>query len=505
MSGKSSLRSCYFKLTVQRTFNKTNVLLFFLIALSGIWYLPYLTPGGNDREIFRCIGRLLNDGLVPYRDVFDHKTPVIYFVFFLFKYFGFFDTWVAGFFMLTVSVFMVHSLLPKGLVWQQLLIPFFLIVWLRNPLIYEYGGLTREFTAYLYCIYLFVFFKRRGTPWLFFIAGLVTINQPNDVLPLLPTLLYTLFLIKGKRIKNLAIHTLLFIAPIVGVCIWLGTQNALSDFYKQAVEFNFKYYSGSVPVFSVDRMLHSTQLVFDKLGFGLIGLALIAFLPFFNAKPTLPIIALISLMLGFFNAMLTGRFYGHYFLPIGPLLVFVWLTTAQGTSGKKGTVVLSFCIWMSFVVSVFWSNKAYSFQKQHTAALQTKHILDQTHGFILKHARQVSGLYLINYSPALPLYHKTGLKPPVKYLYFSIWDEIPDWDRDLNLFKEISLTLKSDALMIIDFRCKHPFVRTEMNQILTDRLQSDYELIGTITDTDQSDFGYVYLPKNPKRLNQALK
>ena len=46
--------------------------------LLSIFYIPYYNPLHGDKEVFRYVGQLMLRGGVPYRDVFDHKPPLIF-------------------------------------------------------------------------------------------------------------------------------------------------------------------------------------------------------------------------------------------------------------------------------------------------------------------------------------------------------------------------------------------------------------------------------------------
>ena len=38
---------------------------------------------GDDINVFFTVGRCIKHGMIPYRDVFDHKGPILYFIYFL--------------------------------------------------------------------------------------------------------------------------------------------------------------------------------------------------------------------------------------------------------------------------------------------------------------------------------------------------------------------------------------------------------------------------------------
>ena len=53
-----------------------------LLVCVGILFIPdFGTYLGTDFGVYFNSGKLLTQGMVPYKDFFDHKTPLIYFYF----------------------------------------------------------------------------------------------------------------------------------------------------------------------------------------------------------------------------------------------------------------------------------------------------------------------------------------------------------------------------------------------------------------------------------------
>ena len=59
-----------------------RIFIYFLLVFACFGFLsnPYLNTAGTDSSIFLYVARILNNGLVPYLHVFDHKGPLIYFI-----------------------------------------------------------------------------------------------------------------------------------------------------------------------------------------------------------------------------------------------------------------------------------------------------------------------------------------------------------------------------------------------------------------------------------------
>src|SRR5258708_16405005 len=67
-----------------KVINKYSYRLYFsLLAclLLSLLYTPPFDLGMSDKEIFTYTGWAISKGLVPYRDFFDHKPPLIFFIY----------------------------------------------------------------------------------------------------------------------------------------------------------------------------------------------------------------------------------------------------------------------------------------------------------------------------------------------------------------------------------------------------------------------------------------
>ncbi len=462
------------------------------MLISVLWLLPAYTPGGNDREIFRFIGRSIHDGLLPYRDCFDHKPPFIYLIFYLTEFAAEWDIFVSGTFFLFVSIFLTKAqILPKNKI-SQWLIPLFLIVWLRNPSFYEYGGLTREYSAYLYCIFFYVLSRNYRIEWLYLITGLVFIMQQNDILPLLPLLAYQTKTKTNLKTTGILVNILLFFAPFVLISLWLLRGSAFQNFIDQAFVFNYTVYSKPLSTLHPEAIIRLANQFVQKINFGIIGLTFLFLFHLLTKKTGYSLLILLTLLLAIVNIVISGRFYGHYFLPLGPILAFAFIVLDAenyGSKLKRLAMVLGIC---SFIVSILWDNRQFSITKQIELAEQNQHVLYQIKEVIKSNKAGLKHLSAINYSPAFSLYSTYDAPPSSPYIYFSLWDEIPHWDKDLKHYSEFMQSLNKPGTLIFDFTPSRAFVRNEMNITLSMTLHQNHQEIGTIKDRDGKIMARVY-------------
>ena len=59
---------------------KAFLSLFIICMVFAIFNSPYTHFPHFDVEVFRYVGMCITKGYVPYKDAFDHKPPLIYFI-----------------------------------------------------------------------------------------------------------------------------------------------------------------------------------------------------------------------------------------------------------------------------------------------------------------------------------------------------------------------------------------------------------------------------------------
>src|SRR6185295_12794118 len=110
---------------------------------------------------------------------------------------------------------------------------------------------------------------------------------------------------------------LLFIAPFLAVSLLLLFKGGFGAFIDQAFIFNFKYYSRPQNSLSSSNLIHTIRTLGHWLNFGLLGLMAMGIYLMRFKERGLGLAILFSIALALYNISITGRFYGHYFLPLG--------------------------------------------------------------------------------------------------------------------------------------------------------------------------------------------
>lgn len=310
-------------MTAQR---KTLLSVLCFLFLACIFFLSRdacLTPTamiGNDASVFASIGWSWINGLVPYKDVFDHKGPIIY----LLNALGFV---LGGDFYGVVYIEILNMFLFAAL---------FLYVDRENSLLYciffifiyvlfishslEHGNYTEEyallFNGLAACAWLK---KSRHRFYLYGLCGaLLFFLRVN-----LAALTFSIFLVdlwtSRGYIRNALKTSLGFLVPL-GAIVWYFYQHdALRDFYASYILFNFGYTAGGglKSILSAYYYFIASNRVF----FLLCALFLIGI---YVRQRKYFVSSLIFLLFPFLFSCISGRKYDHYVLMVTPSIFILF-------------------------------------------------------------------------------------------------------------------------------------------------------------------------------------
>jgi hypothetical protein len=212
-----------------------------------------MTLPSRDSGVFLYVGWRFLSGDIPYRDVWDHKPPLIYFVDALglaFTPHSLWGVWFLQILSIFFTIFFVYRLLDRefgiyaALAGTIILTSGFLTI-------LEKGNVTEEYALIFqaWCFWLFVTAWRKDFPihasfWMGVLGGLA-FNFKQTTIGILVT--YTLILLivrfAQKRFPFRDLLSLLvgWLIPSLLLVVYLASQNALRDFWEQAFLYNFVY------------------------------------------------------------------------------------------------------------------------------------------------------------------------------------------------------------------------------------------------------------------------
>jgi len=123
-------------------------------VLLSLLYIPRYNLFTADKEIFRYIGMVILKGGVPYRDIFDHKPPLIFFLNYAGLLMGTWGLWLIDASLALLATYLFFQLGRKYHLPYPWLPPLLFNLMIRDNLICLGMGMSREYTS----IFLVIFF-----------------------------------------------------------------------------------------------------------------------------------------------------------------------------------------------------------------------------------------------------------------------------------------------------------------------------------------------------------
>jgi hypothetical protein len=293
----------------------------------------------RDSGVFLYTGWRMSEGQVPYRDVWDHKPPLIYFLNAAGLTLGngsVWGVWAIEWVSLSAACLMAFRLLKKtfdpwaaGVSLLLMLGVFFLLV--------LGGNYTTEYALPLQfaCLYAASGMREDRTEfWRMALLGILgaclfLLKQNLIGIPAVIAAFRMFSLSKGRRLPHaqreaggMAAGIGLAILPLFA---YFAANGALGDFWDAAFRFNF-YYAESGLAANLKSAVHGVEAV-SAAGFGILGLVgwsagiwLLARAPeIFRKHGAWPAMAFAALPVEVLLAALPGRFEIHYYLGVLPV------------------------------------------------------------------------------------------------------------------------------------------------------------------------------------------
>lgn len=310
---------------------------------------PLITPlTTRDSGVFLYIGWRILNGDLPYRDVWDHKPPIIFYI----NALGLFITdksrwgvWGLEFVSLFLAAFIGFQLIKKLFgIYSAVLST---LLWLITlALIIEGGNFTTEYTLLpqFAALYLIYDANKLNRPYsrLFLIGligGVAFFTKQTTIGIWVAILLYLINnrLKPGHKqwIKEVLIIASGFLIISAGWVIFFSLQGTLLQFISAAFLYNFAYSLSSTdlinrlqPILTSGELLTQTGL----LQFSMIGYVIVLTMTYTNKNifhdwSPLLFIGLIDVPIELILISVSGRTYLHYFITLLPTLsVFTGLT-----------------------------------------------------------------------------------------------------------------------------------------------------------------------------------
>lgn len=298
-----------------------------------------------DSSVFLYIGQRIVDGYVPYRDIFDHKPPLIFFINALGLFFSggkIWGVWALELFFLIFSVMIAFFSLKKLFgKWITLLST---VLWVEiYSILLDGGNLTEEYAlpVQFICIAIFIYQltsrRYRGLLQISYglLAALTFFLKQNTVGVYLAIGICNILFLGMRRwidavvfLRNISIG---FCTVLFFIILYFFLNNSLSDFYKYAFEFNY-YYSGKMFTNFANVIYRGIQLLIysPALYLAIIGWFDIAVMLLYGFKRVqlgidyrLLLLLFLMLPIEFILVSISGKIYTHYYLTWIPSLAIL--------------------------------------------------------------------------------------------------------------------------------------------------------------------------------------
>src|SRR5260221_937710 len=431
---------------------KYNSLIFVIAAclLLSLLYCPPYRALSNDVEVFRYMGLAISKGLVPYRDVFDHKPPLIYF----FNYTGLLSGGVWGFWVINTGLALLATwcffrLCRSYRLPFPWLLPLLFNLMLRDNLIDIGNNGTREFTTLFFMLFFCLLMgkSRYRDLWLGLLSGLIFFTQQEQILSLIPFLIYTLLDKETApafiRILRMGAGFLIVLLPIL---LYFAIHHSLAWFWQDAFLFNFSWYTTEKK--SLIKHFRTVQNILDQGNYEIpfliaVTLGILSRL-FKHAKKGLVIAALAAVALTAAPEFMGGRYTGsdtpkdffYYFLPMSAalcILLFVTWGFAEDDilNNRRQRLFYTVLLCSSLVFTMFF----------HAAHLtpwgRIPIVASPEANFLRAHKPGDYQLYVVMDNDYIYIYNELGILAPSRWLYHHLWSWYDRWDTDQAILHSI--------------------------------------------------------------------
>ena len=400
--------------------------------------MPYVF---RDSGVFLYTGWRILNGELPYRDVWDHKPPLILYI----NALGLaiadgsrWGVWLIELFCLSFAAFAAYRILSKAF-GTLTAIPGTLLWLLTLAFVIEGGNLTTEYTLPLQFSALWLATITLGKPtcqhWHWFLIGLTGgvaffCKQTTIGLWISVVLFLIMYRARMGKIKQLAHELSCFSGGVAAVCAaWTAffvMRNGFHQFWNSAFEYNF-FYSTTLTAFR-DRLnpvlIGITPLTTAGLlqfaGIGCILTLLMIRYKRDAIRDFLPLMAICLIDFPIELALIStsGWTYAHYYMTILPVLavfsaVAFWsiLSSRQiADMPNSAKYVLSLGICGVFIWSSF---NPYKKQVQHFGKSLDE--IDSVVGMIEKNTNADDKVLLWGAEPSVNFFARR--KSPTRFVY----------------------------------------------------------------------------------------
>jgi hypothetical protein len=418
------------------------------IVLS-LFYCPPFDHLEDDKDIWQYGGWAISKGIVLYRDLFDHKPPLIFLLNFMGLPLGNWGLWVIDLCLALLTTWLFFRLCVDYRLPHPWLLPLFFNLMIRDFLMCAGMGMTREYTALFQLIFFCVLMGK--SRYRYFLTGLLTalifFMQQEQALFLAPFLVY--MLLTGDTISILTRCVCIgagFLTILLPIILYFAWNHALNYLWEDAFRFNFAWYTAEKKSFpdhlrTVKKELDEGNyelpfLVAITLGFSSLALA--------AKKKTLLIAALagvaLSLTPEFMGARPAEDNFSDYLMPLSTslsILLFIVFAFSEENifQNKAAQLIYGALICCSL---------------SYTALQHGTHLINNNGNpefqaaplnYLRQHRPGDYQLYIFSNDNFIFVYNEFRILAPSRWIYHHFWKWYDRWDADQAILKSIGADL----------------------------------------------------------------
>jgi len=432
--------------------NRKDYGLWFVLGSSLLLSLAYCPPFDlivDDKEFFKYTGMVILKGGVPYRDFFDHKPPLIYFINAAGLLFGPWGLWAISAVLALVITFLFYRLCRQYRLAYPWVLPFLFNLMVRDNLISGGMHFTREYSTFFVMLFFIALMGR--SRWRHFLLGLFAaltfFVQQDQVLLLAPLALSVLF--EKDQLPLIARCARMgagFMSVTAVIILYFAVHRSLSYFWQDAYVFNFSWYltekkSPGDHFRTIKRLLDYGNYEIPFM----IALTLgVTSLFVQNRRKDLVAAAILALVLSMSSELMGGRLEGTgtpqdfpgYFLPLSATICIL-LFTVFGFGGDR--MITDRRAQLPYAL-LLCTSLCYT-QLQHGTHLERRKDQEVVHASELAYLR---GFRLADHQLFIMLdeaygyyYHELKVVAPTPWVYQQFWLWYAGWDADQHILQSI--------------------------------------------------------------------
>ena len=309
----------------------------------------------TDSSVFLYIGKSMYNGAVPYRDLFDHKGIVLYFIEYIGYLIGFGHqdgVWIIELlnaFATSLIFFYISRLFTKSKIvcfLSSYLALYLCSIDFLDPSLCEGGNISEEYALpwIAFSLYIVVkfFLTNEYKKWQIILIGVgfaVVFFLRVNMVGLWGALMLSvlIYFIKNKRILEIFKCFSLFIAGclfvVVPVFIYLSITNSFNSMIEYYFIFNFTYTGAPLSG-------ESKNFLFECITFSGVASFFIVYSFVTNYKNKAVWINFITLVFAFLSANISGRGYRHYAVILFPFFVIPAVLTMAPFMDKTKEITI---------------------------------------------------------------------------------------------------------------------------------------------------------------------